>query len=347
MVDDDNNGELTPQPKPFPPELLVGYENEAVAHAVRDCLWGKGPIDYGVVSGNMNGDLVSRFVAFELENLPPQNYWRVRILADLYNLVELLELFESFLNGKEDTPEELNRSIACTTILKEIGGPEHQERAVKYYEYLVAHRFAIANFEELIRCLAALGPSVTPDSLRARMEKQVSAYAMVEQSDPEAGVEKRWIEDLLNNEFFFIDEANTARQRISAIADPDVRLLEEIRAYFELTDDGGAQYIDLWIQQQIRRTADNFGREKVIEFLRRASRSPEAETPFVKVRCANAIEFFLGKLVPEEAEFMVKNRKIQIDPLRFMPLPPHMEDPFAVEDLDEDDDEDELSGEEV
>lgn len=343
MVDDNNNEELSPQPKPFPVELMVDIESETVAHAVRDCLWGKGPIDYGIVSAHMRRDLVSKFVGFEMPDLPPVFFWRVRILADLYNLKEHLEYVQSLLNRQEKEPDELERSMACTIILAEIGDSAQKSFAYQYYEYLVAHRFANEKFEGLIQCLAALGPQVSPDSLRTRMENEIKALAMRESADPEAGVDKRAIEDLINNEFFFIDEANASRRRISAIEDSNARILEVIRAYFELTDDGGAQYIDLWIQQQIRRASEALGPERIIESFRMALRSPGADSAFVKVRSANAIEYFLGKLNPEETEFMVKNRKIQIDPLRYMPLPLHIEDPMDSEDLDEDDEE-EVSG---
>lgn len=330
MADENNNDELPPQPKPLPPEMMSDPESETVGHMVREYLWGKGPIDYPVVSAHLNKGLVSRFVEIEMRDLPPQFFWRVRVLADLYNLKEHLDFIQSFLQKQESKPTELDRSIASTIILEEIGDDQKKQFAAQYYEYLVSHRLANLKFAELIKCLAALGRRARPNSLRSRMEQEMKTLAAREAADPAAGVNRRSIEDLFLNEFFFISEANQSRDRISAIEGKDARLRELIRAYLELTDDAGADYFALWTQQQIRRQAESDGKETVIEVFRSTANSltkAEAEDEiFCKVRCYNAIEFFLGELTADEDSFMKKHRQQQVDPLRYMPVPLHVDE---------------------
>lgn len=340
MAEENNNDENLPQPKPFPPEMVEDAESKTVAHQVRDYLWGKGPIDYPLVSAHLNRDLVSRFVEFEIRDLPPEFFWRVRILADLYNLIEQLNFIQSFLKRQENKPEDLDRSVAGIIILEEIGDEPQKKFAAQYYEFLVSHPLANQKFEELLECLEVLGSRVAQNPLHTRMEQEIKILASRESSDPEAEVEKRVVEELVLNEFFFIGETNKSRARILAIADANQRLLELIRAYLELTDDAGGDYFKLWLQQQIRRAAEAEGNEKVIKAFRfivtTLGKMPSADEIFCKVRCYNAIEFFLGKLTAEEELFMNKNRQKQIDPLRYMPVPLHIED---VEEEEMDDDE--------
>lgn len=340
MAEENNKDESLPQPKPFPPGIVEDAESKTVAHQVRDYLWGKGPIDYPLVSAHLNRDLVSRFVEFEMRDLPPEFFWRVRILADLYHLIEHLNFIQSFLKRQENKPEELDRSIACTIILEEIGDESQKRFAAQYYEFLVSHPLASQKFEELLECLEVLGSRVNPNPLHTRMEQEIKVLSGRESSDPEAEVEKRVVEELVLNDFFFIEETNKSRARIQAIADGNQRLLELIRAYLELTGDAGGDYFNLWLQQQIRRTAETEGNEKVIKAFRfiitTLGKMPSADDIFYKTRCYNAIEFFLGELTTEESVFMNKNRQKQIDPLRYMPVPLHIED---VEEEEMDDDE--------
>lgn len=340
---DENNRELPPQPKPIPPDMTPDPESKTVGNAVRDYLWGKGPIGYQNVSAHLNRDLVSRFVGFEMPDLPPQYFWRLRIIADLYNLKEHLDFIQSVLKKQEAKPVELDRSIACAIILEEIGDEGQKSFAAQYYDYLVSHSLANRKFAELIKCLAVFGRRVSPNPLRSRMEQEVKTLSGRAASEPEAGTEKRAVEDLLLNEFFFIEEANKSRDRISAIADGNMRLLELIRAYLQLTDDAGADYFNLWTQQQIRRTAEAEGNEKVIEAFRFVVKS--VDEIFCKVRAYNAIEFFLGSLTPEEESFMNKHRQKQIDPLRYMPVPILIEEPEAESEEEEEAEEEKTENE--
>lgn len=344
MANNYDNDEYAPQPKPFPAEMVADIESSTVAHEIRDYLWGKGPIDYENVSAHMKRPLVLKFVEFELPDLPPQYFWRVRIIADLYNLVEILGYMQTVLTRQESEPVELDRSIAGTIMMEEIGDERQKRGAARYYEYLVSHQFADQKFAELIQCRAVFGNRVSSDSLRARMEAEIKSLAAREASEPEAGTEKRYVEDLADNEFFFIDEANKSRERIDAIDAPNQRLLELIKAYLYLTDDDGGEYFQLWTHQQIRRAAEATSSGRIIEAFRfmlaNLDKLDKADKNFCKVRSLNAIEFFEGKLNEDEAAFMNKNRNKQIDPLHYIEVPLHYEEPEEEEeDFDEDEDE--------
>ena len=349
MAEEYNNEEAPPEPKPFPKEMVADPESKTVGHQVRDYLWGKGPIDYALVSPHMKRELVLKFVEFEIRDLPPQYFWRVRIVADLYHFTELLGFLQSTLKRQENQSVDLDRSIANTITLDEIGDEGQKTFAVQYYEYLAQHRFANEKFHELIKCLAALGERANAARLRTRMEQETRSLASREGSDPEAEVERRDIEDLIENKFFIIEESNKSRRRILGISDLPSRLRELIKAYLELTDDGGAEYFALWVQQQFRRIAESNGAQLVIEAFRRAVRDlgklNVRDSTFCKIRCYNAIEYFLGTLEPEEAEFMNKNRQKQIDPLRYMPVPLHIDMPDE-EEPDEADEEEETETDE-
>jgi hypothetical protein len=344
MAEENDNEENASEPKPFPPEIAGDPESETVAHEVRHYLWGLEPVHYEEVSAQMNRDLVSRCVEFEMRDLPPYYFRRVRIIADLYHLTEHLDFLESFLKKQEADPEELDRSIFITIILAEIGDDSQKKRASEYYEYLVSHRFANEKFTELIECLAVLGKRTSPNSLFTRMEQEIKNLTAREAVEPEAGVEKRYIEELADNEFFFIEEGNKSQQRILKIDGENERLLELIRVYLQLTDDAGAEHFQLWTQQQIRRTAETEGNEKVVEAFRSVIKTlPKLESDdevFCKIRSFNAIEFFLGTLTSEESEVMTNYPKRQIDPLRYQPIPLHFEEPEQepAADMDEADD---------
>lgn len=346
MAEENYDDENRPQPKPFPPDMVEDLESKTVAEEVRGYLWQMEPIYYENVSAQMKRELVSRFVDFEMPNLPPENFRRVRILADFYNLTENLSFIESLLNKNETKPTELDRSIYSTIILWEIGNENQKKRALQYYEYMVGHRFANENFTQLLECLAVFGNDTRPNSLQARMEKEVKNLAARETTEDEAGMEKRHIEGLLNNEFFIIEEANKARARISQINSLQQRLFELIKAYLYLTDDDGGDYFLLWTHQQIRRIAEREGKEKIIEDFRttvkRLNDLPVGDKKFCKVRSYNAMEFFLGQLNAEEKEFMDKNRNRQVDPLHLIVVPFHNEDPMEKDDTP---DEDEMESE--
>lgn len=335
MAEENYNDENIAEPKPFPPEMVEDLDSKTVGHTVREYLWSMEPIYYEQVSAQMKRELVSRFVGFEMPDLPPQNFRRVRILADLYNLKENLGFIESLLNKKEANARELDRSIFSTIILREIGDEAQKKRAAQYYEYLVSHRFANETFDALLECLAVFGYEMRPDSLRSRMEQEIKSLAAREAGEPQAGTEKRYIEGLANNEFLIIEEGNKSRERISKISASDERLLELIKAYLHLTEDDGGEYFFLWTQQQIRRTAEAEGNEKVVEALRvslnKLDKMEAADKTFCKIRLFNAIEFFDGKLVGDDEAFMNKNRRNQIDPLRFIPVPLHIEAPEEEE----------------
>ena len=326
--EEDYDEQNTPQPKPFPPEMVDDLESKTVAHKVRQYLWQMEPIYYEDVSAQMKRKLVSRFVGFEMPNLPPNNFRRVRILADLYFLKENLEFIESRLNKKEAKAPELIRSIFCTIILREIGSEAQHKHAAQYYEYMVSHRLANKTFAELLECLAVLGRDVRPDSLQTRMEREAKSLAAREAEDNDAGTEKRYIEGLADNEFFIIEESNKSRARISKIGSDDARLLELVKAYLLLTEDEGGDYFALWTQQQIRRAAERDGNEKVIKTFRYvlSNLGESADVLFCKTRAYNAIEFFGGKLNAEEITFMKKNRQRQTDPLQVITVPPYIEE---------------------
>ena len=347
MANQYDNDEVAPQPKPFPPEMVEDIESETVGHEVRDYLWGRGPISYENTSAQMKREFVLKFVEFEMRDLPPQNFWRVRIIADLYNLTEILKTVQGMLGKQESEPVMLDRSIAATIMLEEIGDETQKKNAAQYYEHLVSHRLANEKLAELIECLATFGNEISPKSLRARMEQEVKNLAA--QGEGEAGMEKRFIEGLADNEFFFIEEANKARERISKIGSADERLNELIKAYLHLTEDDGGDYFFLWTHQQIRRTAEAEGKEKVIEAFRLIVNSLDkmeaADKKFCKTRAFNAIEFFGVKLNAEEEEFMNKNRNRQIDPLRLIVVPLHIEDPPDEEEDFEDEEETENENE--
>lgn len=340
---EDETEETLPQPRPFPKEMVEDAESKAVGHQIRDYLWGKGPVEHENVSAHLRRDLVSRFVGFEMPDLPPQNFWRIRILADLYNLKEYLGNISTYVNGGEATPEELDRSIACTIVLEEIGDEAFKQRALQFYEGLTRNRFANERVEELIQCLAVFGDRASAEPLRKRIEQEVKSLSQREKAEPDAGVERRFIEGVADNELFFVEEANKARKRIDAIESADRRLIELILAYLEITDDGGAEYFTLWVQQQLRRAAEADGTEKVVRAFRHVvsnlSKLGAKDVRFCKIRAYNAIEYFLGKLTSDEEVFMSKNREKQTDPLRYMPIGPVWEQPEEPEPVDEDEDE--------
>lgn len=339
MAQENYDDENQPKPNPFPPKMIEDLESKTVAEEVRGYLWQMEPIYYEEVSAQMKRELVSRFVGFEMPNLPPQNFRRVRILADLYYLKENLDFIESLLKKKENKPSELDRSIYSTIILWEIGNETQKKRALEYYEYIVGHRFANETFTQLLECLAVFGNDISPKSLLARMEREVKTLAERETANPEAGTEKRYVEGLINNEFFIIEEANKARQRISKISSTSEHLLELIKAYIYLTDDDGGDHFLLWTHQQIRRIGEQVGKEKVIEAFRTtANKLDDLSTDnkkFCKVRCYNAIEFFLGNLNDEEKTFMDKHRRRQVDPLHLIVVPLLIEDPMEKEETED------------
>jgi hypothetical protein len=334
-----DNDDVAPQPKPFPPEMVEDLESKTVGHEVRDYLWGRGPLSYENTSAQMKRELVLKFVEFEISDLPPNYFWRVRVLADFYNLNEILKTIQGMLDKLESEPILLDRSIAGTIMLEEIGDEGQKKTAAQYYDYLISHRFANEKFAELIECLATFGNEVNPQPLLSRIEQEVKSLAAREAGEPEAGTEKRYIEGLADNEFFIIEEANKARARVSNIGSTDERLFELIKAYLHLTEDDGGDYFFLWTHQQIRRIAETEGNEKVIEAFRltvsKLDKMPAADKNFCKVRSLNAIEFFGGKLKADEAEFMNKNRQKQIDVLRFIDVPYHIEDPVEEEEIED------------
>jgi hypothetical protein len=335
MANELENDDFEAQPRAFPKEMMADLDSQTVGHQVRDYLWGKGPIDYEIVAGSLDRRLVLKFVEFEMQDLPPQNFWRVRILADLYALRELLTPIGRFLNRDEKDAVALDRSIAGTIIFKEIGDESHSAVASEYYDYLVSNQFAGEKIAELLNCLAAFGNEKESESLKKRADREVRSLSTREAGEPEAGIEKRYLEDLANNEFFLIDESNKSRSRIDAIEPAGERLDELIRAYLCLTEDDGAEYFQIWNHQQIRRYAENNGRDSVILSFRKVLGEikdlPAGDRKFCRIRSLNAIEFFGGKLTDDEFAFLEKNRVKQLDPIHLIEVPPHFDDPEPFE----------------
>lgn len=345
MAEENYDDENIAEPQPFPPEMVNTPQSKTVAMKVREYLWSMEPVNYGDVSAQMDRELVSRFVGFEMPGLPPERFRRVRILADLYNLVENLEYIELLLNKSESTPSEVVRSVYCAIILREIGNENQKKIAAQYYEYLVRHPKAETKLDTLVEALAALGNDVGPNSLISRMEREARSLAAKEPVEPEAGPEARYIAGLLDNEFFIINGSNKARERFSRIASIDERLTELIRAYLLLTDDEGGEYFALWNHQQIRRIAESEGNEKVVEAFRSVlsslGRLDAEDELFCRIRAYNAIEFFHGEPTESEAELLERSRDRQVDPLQVIPVEPYVE---RIEEPEATDDETETEG---
>ncbi len=327
------NEEFDLQPRPFPKDMVADIESNTVAHQIRDYLWGKGPVDYENVSGSLDRRLVLRFVDFELQDLPPDKYWRARILADLYALRELLPTFVRGVDGDVNS-ETIERAIVSTIILREIGDAQMIEKAGRSYDRLVGHPDAGDKIEELLQCLAAFGNEKTDETLKKRIDAEASSLTSREASEPEAGVERRFLEDLANNELFFIHESNRSKARIDRIQPDSARLEELIRAYLTLTDDDGAEYFQLWTHQQIRRHAEKSGRDGVIDAFRKifgeVKSLPGADLKFCRIRTLNAIEFFGGVLGDDDKVFLDKNRVKQLDPLHLITVPQHIDEPEEI-----------------
>lgn len=353
MANENEIDDFSPQPEPFPKDLVADPESRTIANHVRDYLWGKGPVDYENVSAHMKRSQVLRCIEFECRALPPMFYWRVRILADLYGLRELLGPLSEKLRRAEAEPDDLDRSIATTIMMRELGDPQMTVGAASYYEYLVGHQHSGQKVQEMIHCLAAFGPDLRPDSLRSRIDREVRGLAQREAGEPELGAERRHIEELALNQLFFVNESNRSRARIDAITPSDARLMELIKAYLYLTEDDGGEYFELWVHQQIRRVSEAEGNETVVrafrEILSQLDRFSGADKKFCRVRCLKAIDAFEGKLDEAETEFLAKSRYSQLDPLQRITIPIDYEDPDDHGDgpkgaeEDEEDDEEEAA----
>ena len=339
MVDDEQVDSGDQQgPRPLPASAIAGPEEAVVQRAIRVYIWGAAPLDYSRVTRQFRRDLVEKFVRFELDGLPAARFWRVRILADLYYLAELVPGLRMLMNHRESTSAESERSVVCTIILEEVGDQQAREYAAQYYEHLVAR--PRARPEALLKCLGVLGDAVSPDSLKSRMGHDIDVLQHEEASDAEAGVERRALEEILDNDFYLIAQANLAHRRVAAMAGSEQRLRELIRIYLELTDDGGADYLACWTQRVIRRFADINGPVPTIAAFRAVAQSlgelPEEDRIFAAVRCCNAIEFFGGQLEPAETTFMRRHRGRQRDPLSYVPPPATWEESREPEELQED-----------
>jgi len=312
-----------PAPRTPPPGFVAGPGEKLVHEIVRNYIWGKGQLEHAAVTSQLNRDMVAKFVLFELDGLPASRYWRVRILADLYHLVELLGTFEGLIDLKHGGRASLERSVACTIILYETGEKPYRTRADEDYQGLVAHAEAELILEELTECLGVLGPGTSPDSLQRRFVARMQQLAQRAAADPEAGVELRALEEVRDNEFFLIQESNKARQRLAGFTDPEQLLNELIRVYLDLTDDCGARYLSLWTTRTLRRLAAGRTASVTAAFRRNAAAAAEfsrEDSIFCCVRCYNAIEFFGGFLDGAEAAFMAKHRRNQRDVLALVPI---------------------------
>jgi hypothetical protein len=336
MPDNFDSGAAEPTPRTPPPGFVAGPAEDLVFENVRGTIWGKGPVEHANVTAQLNRKLVAKFVAFEMNGLPAARFWRVRILADLYYLTELLGTVEGLIDRNGSGPESLERSVVCTIILYEVGDQAGRARALEYYQGLVANAGAGAVLEALTECLGVVGLGVPPEPLQRRFGIRMQQLAERAAADPDSGMEMRALEGVLENEFFLIRASNMARQRLGAFTEPAPLINELIRVYLDLTDDLGAQYLSLWVTRTLRRLAGQDA-ATVIAGLRHnaaaAASFPAEDSIFCRVRCYNAIEFFGGFLDAAETAFMAKHRNNQRDVLA--PVPIHLPVAEVVEDDEE------------
>jgi hypothetical protein len=125
-------------PRTPPSGFVRGPHEKLVFEIVRNYIWGKGRLEHVAVTSQLNRGLVVKFVSFELIGLPAPLFWRVRILADLYHLVELLEYLEDLIDLRLGDRASLERSAVCTIILYETGDEAFRLRAVNHYERLMS-----------------------------------------------------------------------------------------------------------------------------------------------------------------------------------------------------------------
>ncbi len=270
---------------------------------------------------------VDEFVrkVLERKELGPRHMARVGELMRFYVLRARVEHVLRWLNRRESKAEELPRSITAVAIVGDLGNDDQQAQAAKYYQHLLAHRFADQHFGPLIDLFFHLPASADPKSVSAALDRRMAALEPKIESDREATVAYYELKDFKQARWVAVQAARQRGQEMLKLADPGRRRQELTRCYLGYER---RPYVDFerWGMMMTQREcaegepaqiADVFLNEFKLLMTRGARPElPAHEAEDLKkytTRCARAVAFYGAQLDDQQAAFATKNENAHQD----------------------------------
>ncbi len=288
--------------------------DERTRKALEGFLFGREPKDVGIAPQGLDRDKVLAYLQERLEKpIEPTPVWRVRLVADAYELRELVPAFDKLLGTAPEKPDEYSKGIALVTAKAEVGDAKQRTEANDYYENtLVMHREACRYFPKLIVLYAALGPESSSQSLRKSIERELKRLEPRIEKDYESRIRYLELEALQNNDVPEAEESHKTKGNLLKLRDVRQRVRSLAEIYLGV--ENGGPYLDSWSVRHLRRAAREAGlpamAEEIREVLNRIDIKAldELEKEVVRRRALRAIDYFDGPLDPKERRFVEKTK---------------------------------------
>jgi hypothetical protein len=232
---------------------------------------------------------------------------RIVELVDFYNVRGLAPDFASMLERKERNDEEYLVSLSLAEALAYVGDEVQRALGRSYFHYLLNQDRAKRHMNALVECYAAYAQEDRGAGIDSRIKEIISELKEREKSDPMAGLQLRTLQDVRNNTLPRIAKAAEYRKEIARIAQTPERLDMLVAIYLN-QDTRYREYMERWAIRMILREWENGEGKQIVAAFRRAleriDSKPRSEHAGESPRGSGlrAIEFFGGRLAPEEKE---------------------------------------------
>lgn len=223
------------------------------------------------------------------------------------------------LDKQERELPQFFRSLTAMAIVADMGDAPAQAEAVKYHQYLAAHRLAEGNYDGLVDTFFHLPTDAKPNIITDPINARMNVLKPKIDSDTDAASAYYKLEDMINDRLPTVQKAKARRHEIEDLKSDARRRQELIRFYLRAERNA---YVDLrlWAVMMLQRDCSaNTPPELAKEFehmfqivMDQTSRrgaltaDDEADVKKYTTSCARGVLFYGGDLDEKESEFADK-----------------------------------------
>jgi hypothetical protein len=222
-------------------------------------------------------------------------------------------------------------TLVAVAIVCDMGDPAQQQKAVDAYKtVLSAPDLPNNTYEQAVDTFFYLPQNADPKIVSTPLDDKVKALQPKAANDDDVAVQMYALEDLSSQRFQTVLKAKKRKHEIAAIPDPHKRRQELGRCYLLLER---YPYVDMqtWAWMMIQRDcAAGDPADLAAEFVqgfdlirsqaakRQLAPGDEKDLNGFVTRCAHGVEFYLGKLSPDQMKYWREhNNEDQLDVLHW------------------------------
>lgn len=288
-----------------------------------------------IVPRRLKSTDVANFLLKKVKKDTSLESWRqVEKAADFYDTTEVPSKYREFLDRKENTSEDVLRSIVIDRVIATLGNADDRDFARQYYLYLIGKIDTIEEFQDIILLHERLDLGSNSAELKKRIQTKLSSLEKYKEDDYEARLRYLKFQETIPSALEAVEKAQAVKDNAVKTVDRQKRLDIEITMYVT-TEYGYQDYLlpfaarrirrETWAanpSEQIVRNDAQPLKSDVVTALRRFLDHLEKDNGFDKedkeafrLRTLRAIRFFDGQLSDHEQGILREHRGKQVDVL--------------------------------